>query len=303
MRNTFLYIAGVLMFLIPSVAGAQALPFTVSDSDPVILAKGGAGLTETGSVSHAAFTNAAVVPFSDKSLDVSVGYMAWQQTSAKNNVLNLGAAYNFDGKLGIAAALYYGKNPKYEVLGTGDTFSPTDIHASLGVSYRFLDFMSAGVNIGYAGSKLAKDQNYATVACDAFVMAKFDAWKVTAGVSNLFGSIQSAGGTKFSIPGSVALGAGYDFDFGEGHVLDANLDVDYFFSGSLAASVGASYTYNDIFSIRGGYHYGGKSPIPSYASIGHGVKFYGVNIDFAYILTGSDSPMKDTIALCLGYSF
>ncbi len=307
MKNTLSFFAGALMLLIPSVAGAQALPYTASDADPAILAKGGAGLTETRSVSHAAFTNAAAIPFSESTLDVTAGYMMWQPASINSNVISVGAAYNMKGKLGIAAGLYYGMNPEYNVTnasGAGSgTFKPSDMHVALGVSYRFIDALSLGVNFGYASSSLAEETSYGAIAADIFLMSKFSDFKVTAGVSNLLGSIQSAGGAKFNLPASAALGVGYDKTFAEKHAVEANLDLDYFFIGGVAASVGAGYTFNDLVSFRAGYHYGGESVIPSYASVGAGVKFAGVKLDLAYLIAGADSPMKNTLAVGLGYSF
>lgn len=305
MKKTLSYIVGAMMLLIPSMAGAQALPFTVVDADPVILAKGGAGLTETGSVSNAAFTNAAVIPFSESTLDVSAGYMMWQPGSVNTNVINAGAAFNLGGKLGVAAGLYYGMNPEYNITnGSGvaaGTFKPSDLHAAVGLSYRFLGFMSFGVNFGYATSSLAEGQSYGSIAGDAFVMAKIAGLKVTAGVSNVLGSIKSASGTKFSLPASAALGAGYGLTLGKS-AIEANLDVDYFFSGDLAAAFGAGYTFNDLVSVRAGYRYGGdSSPIPSYASVGAGVKFLGIKLDAAYLI--ASGPMANTLALSLGFCF
>ena len=83
--------------------------------------------------------------------------------------------------------------------------------------------------------------------------------------------------------------------------MDVNVDADYFFSGWFAAAFGASYTFNDLVSFRAGYRYGGKSPIPSYASVGAGVKFAGVKLDLSYLL-GSE-VMNNTLAVGLGYSF
>ncbi len=304
MKKTLSYIAGALMFLVPSVAFAQALPYTAADADPVILAKGGAGLTETGSVSHAAFTNAAVIPFSESTLDASAGYMMWQPGSVNSNVISAGAAFNLAGKLGVAAGLYYGMNPEYGITGTGGTpngtFQPTDIHAAVGVAYRFLGFMSFGVNVGYATSTLAEGKSYGAVEADAFVMAKLAGLKVTAGVSNMLGSVKSAIGAKYSLPASAALGAGYGLSLGKSAV-EANVDLDYFFSGGVAASLGAAYTFNDLVSVRAGYRYGGDSPVPSYASVGAGAKFMGIKLDAAYLI--GSGPMANTLALSLGFCF
>lgn len=307
MKKITSYISVALMLLIPVVSSAQALPFTIADTDPAALAKGGASLAETGSVSHAAFTNAAAIPFSESTLDVSAGYTMWQPTSVKSNVINVAGAYNMNGKLGIAAGLYYGMNPAYDITDASGalkgTFSPSDMHVAAGVSYRFIPALSVGANIGYATSSLAEGNSYGTVAADIFLMSQFSDFKVTAGVSNVLGTVKSASGAEFCIPGSIAFGAAYDKEFGEKHAVEVNLDVDYFFSGWLAAALGAGYTFNDMVSVRAGYRYGGDSPMPSFASVGAGVKFSGIKLDLAYLIAGGDSPMKNTLAVGVGYSF
>ena len=307
MKKTISYIAGAMLLLVPALSNAQALPFTISDTDPAILGMGGAGLAETGSVSHAAFTNAAAIPFSESTLDVSAGYTMWQPSSMNSNVISVAGAYNMKGKLGIAAGLYYGMNTAYEITDASGaskgSFSPSDMHAAVGVSYRFISALAVGANIGYASSTLAEGHSYGSVAADIFLMSRFSDFKVTAGVSNVLGSVKSASGAKFSLPASVALGAGYDKEFGEKNAIEANLDVDYFFSGWIAASIGAGYTFNDLVSFRAGYRYGGDSPIPSFASVGAGVKFAGVKLDLAYLIAGGGSPMKNTLAVGVGYSF
>jgi hypothetical protein len=57
---------------------------------------------------------------------------------------------------------------------------------------------------------------------------------------------------------------------------------------------------NDFVFVRGGYRYGGNSPIPSFASIGAGVKFMGCKVNFAYIL-GSET-MANTMSFGIGYT-
>ncbi len=77
---------------------------------------------------------------------------------------------------------------------------------------------------------------------------------------------------------------------------------------------GAGYTYNKHVSVRAGYHYGSESKkddgsvvscvIPSYASVGIGGAIAGFRLDVSYLIpTGSNSPLKNTFALALGYSF
>lgn len=302
-----IYIVGTLLLLFPLLSNAQALPFTIVDTDPVVLGKGGTGLTETGSVSHAAFTNAAAVVFSESALDIAGGYTMWQPSAAKSNIINVAGAFKLNDKLGVAAGIYYGANAAYDITDANGSisgkFSPSDIHAASGVAYKILPSLALGVNFGYATSTLAQGVSYGTTAADIFVMTEFSGFTATAGVSNVLGTIEGADGKKYCIPGSIALGAGYGKNFGERNRIEADIDLDYFFLGGLAASFGAEYIFNDFVSLRAGYRYGGESPIPSFASIGAGVKFSDIKVNLAYIAAGAESPLKNTLALSLGYSF
>ncbi|MBQ3251030.1 MAG: PorV/PorQ family protein [Bacteroidales bacterium] len=298
-----LYIAGALMLLVPALAQAQSLPFVAAETDAASLGTAGANLVQTGSVANASFSNAAAIPFSEQTMDVAAGYTMWQPVSS--NILNVGAAFNLKQKFGVAVGFQYGMNPAYDVTNSSGAvtgqFSPSDMHVNVGLAWRFLPFLSLGANVGYATSSLAEGQSYGALAADVFAMAKFGGLKVTAGVANVGTTVKDAAGNEFCIPGSIAVGAGYSKVFGEKNGIDVLVDADYYFSGWMAVAAGAAYTYNDFVSVRVGYRYGGESPVPSYASVGAGVKLLGIKLDAAYLI--SSSPIGNTLALSLGYTF
>ena len=293
------------MLLFPALAGAQALPYTAADFDAVSLGKAGANLTETGTIANGGLHNAAAMPFSELPYEATVGYALWQPSSAASNVINAGYAYNLKQKFAISFSADLGLNKPYDMIDdkgeSYGSFTPKDVHMAMGLAYRFLPYLSAGVSLGYANSSLAPDYKYGAVTADVFVMARFNDFKATVGVANLGSKVTSASGLKYSLPASVALGVGYDKTFAEKHAVNVALDADYFFQGGLAASVGAEYTFNDLVSARTGYHLGGKSVIPSYASVGAGVKFFGVRLDLAYLI--ASGPMKNTLSVGLGCTF
>ena len=293
------------MLLFPALADAQALPFTAAETDAASLGTAGANLTQTDAIANASFSNAAAIPFSDAKMDVAAGYTMWQPSAVGSNMINVGAAYNMNNKFGVAVGFLYGMNPAYDITDASGAvkgqFKPSDMHMNVGVAYRFLPFLSVGANVGYATSSLAKDYSYGALAADVFAMAQFSGLRVTAGVANVGTSVKSKKGTAYSLPASVALGAGYEMAFADVHSVDVLLDADYYFGGWFAAAAGAAYTYNDLVVVRAGYRYGGASPIPSYASVGAGVKFAGAKLDLAYLI--GSSAMKNTLALTLGYTF
>lgn len=293
------------MLLFPVLSNAQSLPFVAAETDAASLGTAGANLTQTHSIANAAFSNVAAVPFSDVKFDAAAGYTMWQPSSIGSNMINVGAAYNMKDKFGVAFGFMYGMNPAYDITDASGAvkgqFKPSDIYVNAGFAWRFLPYLSLGANVGYATSSLAEGHSYGALAADVFLMGKFNGFKVTAGVANVGTSVKAAGGADFCIPGSIALGAGYEALFAEKHSIDILLDADYYFSGWLAVAAGAAYTFNDLVSVKAGYRYGGTSPLPSYASVGAGVKFAGVKLDLAYML--ASGPMKNTLAVSVGYSF
>lgn len=308
MKKIITNILGAAMLLIPTLAGAQALPFVAADMNVAALGKAGANAVETSSIAYSAFGNAAAIPFSDAKADFAAGYTMWQPSAVGTNAISLAGAYNINGKFGVAAAFQYGMYPSnagVDLGGTvnGSSYSPKDMQVNAAFAYRFLPFLSVGVNAGYASSSLAEGSSYGTFVADAYLMGCFSDFKVALGVANLGGSVTSVSGAKFSLPSSMNLGAGYDKVFAEKHGIDVQLDADYYFEGGVSAAVGAGYTFNDLVSVRAGYRYGGESPVPSFASVGLGVKFIGIRLDAAYLVASGDSPMKNTLAVGLGYSF
>ena len=304
MKNILTY---TITLLLPLMASAQALPFVAADYSPAVLAKAGADATETASTAFSAFGNVAAVPFSGCTADFAAGYTLWQPSSAKSNVIAAGGAYNLNDRMGFTLGLTYGMHPGYEMFSeTGSskgTFNPSDMQLKAGFAYRFLSFLSAGVNVGYASSTLAQGTSYGAFVADVFLMSMFSDFKVALGVSDLGSSVTSVSGQKFALPSALTLGLGYDKTFAQTHRVDVSVDADYYFTNAFAAAVGAGYTFNDMVGVKAGYRYGGKSVVPSYASLGLCGKFFGATIDLAYILPMGESPMSNTLAVSLGYRF
>lgn len=310
-KNIFCRAAAMLLPALFSVGvsaqSSEALPFTRTSRDPVSLAMGGTSVTRTSGMSYASFSNAAAIPFSDRTFDVAAGYGMWYPSSSTVNNVSAGAAWNAGGKFGIAAGFSYGICEEYEIMNASGQaagyFSPSEIQANIGLAWRFLPFISVGADVKYLGNTLAEGQSYSAVSSDIFLMSEFSSFRAAIGVSSLGSKVRSASGESFSLPASATLGLGYGDVFGQRHGVEVLVDADCYFSGAFSAAAGASYTYNDMVSVRAGYRYGGDSVIPSFASVGAGVKLFGVRLDAAYLIASGDSPLKNTFCIGIGYSF
>lgn len=293
----------ILTLLLASVtAGAQALPFTAVNHDPVSMAKGGTYLTETSSSAYSVSGNPAAAPFSSKRLDVAAGYTMWQPSALKSDVIGATGTFVLKEKIGVSLGMSYGMNPSYDItdasgLVTG-SFTPSDLQIGAGISWRFLPFLSVGANVGYASSTLAESKSYGAVNADVYAMAKFGGLKAAAGMKGLGTAVKSASGASFSLPMAAVAGVGYEMELGEKSRVDVNLDAEYYIEDGIAVAAGASYTFSKMATLRAGYRYGGNTVLPSYASVGAGFSLFGASIDVAYLIAGKTSPMANT--LCVG---
>lgn len=328
MRKTIL--TSVLALGISLFAFAQESPATVSASaaaalqsvavphSPAADAFGGAGLLSTSSIAFSSLSNAAAMPFASGMGDVAFSYQLWQPSA--NNFINFGGGFNIKDKVGIGFAAAIGLGKPFDLISdlgkvTG-SFTPKNYQIGLGLSYRFVEWVSIGANFKVAGeSFLPKETDGYKAPCafasDIFVMGQYSGVKAAVGVSNIGTKVKDAAGNKFAIPASFAFSVGYDNVFAEQHRVEAYFKGDYFLLGKgvdkgdlFCCGFGAGYTWNDMVSVKGGYHYGKQtSVVPSFATVGLGVKFYGVHIDATYFAAGKGSPMANTVSVGLGYRF
>ena len=296
---------------VPAASETPAMQFLNVGASPRSWAMGG---VQTGiqKNEYAQFGSVAAVPFWDDTLAAGASYTLWQPTSS--NMIAAGAAWNISGRFGVTFGVQTGLNPAYELTSSAGvpdgSFSPFDLRVGAGFAWRLIDDLSVGVGLNYASSSLAPaSESYSgtmsSFAADVQIMYVLDDFDFSLSASNLGTSVKSASGQSFGLPMNARLAAGYGNDFGRHH-LSAGVEGGMFFGGASAvfAGVGAEYMYNDFVALRAGWHYGAEgNGIPTFASVGLGLHFAGVNIDVAYLLASGDSPLQNTLTFGLGYSF
>lgn len=288
-----------------SAQESEAMAFGRVTHDPVAAAMGGAGVASVTDAAYASYRNAAAIPYYDGTLDIGAGYQLWQASGT--GYMNLAGAWNVNDRFGIAAGFTYGMGKNYDIYDAGGfvtgSFAPSEMQANIGLGWRFLPWLSLGANVKYLSNTLAEGHSYSAISSDIFLMSRLNDLSLALGVSSLGSRVESTTGAKFSQPTSLTFGAGYLAEFAEDHSVEVLLDADWYLAGALSASLGAEYCWNRMVSVRAGYRYGGKSVIPSYASVGAGIKLIGISLNLAYLIASGDSPMQNTLTFGLGYSF
>lgn len=287
MKKTFvtiLLLAGALAGAHAQDAASVAMPFSRIERNAAGLAMGGVYTT---------INSPAAAVFGSNEFTGEVSAMMWQPGSSvlSSSDINASVAYRIGDKLAVSAAVALDNGAKI------DDFAPSDAMIDLGLGFKVVDFLSVGANLRFLNSSIAQDYSKTAFSADVLAVAKFSSLRAAAGVRSLGTPVKSAEGGSFKLPSSVTAGVMYDLGFGSSSI-GLGADLDYFLYGAVAASAGAQYCWNDMVSLRAGYHYGGV--VADFASVGAGVRFSGVNVDLTYLAGGA---LANTVMLAVGYSF
>lgn len=309
MKNkTILMMALACVISIDSVFGQndEGLPFVRIDRNPVSAGMGFAGVATSGEMAYSSFRNSSVIPLSTDRMSFSVSGQSWAPDGVKSTNINFGGAAKVGKRFGLSIGAAYQTGEEYSLTSdngvTKGTFKPNEMVINGGVGFLITGNLSAGANVRFASQKLSEDNSYSAIAADIFMTYRLTEFNITAGVSNLGSSVKSDAGTSFSLPTSATVGAAWSKSFSEVHGVRLAADVDYFFSGNITAAAGVEYSFKNMVFARTGYHFGTKDAVlPSFATIGLGVKFFGISLDIAY-LTAND-VLGNTLTFGLGYRF
>lgn len=267
MRKLYMILAAGLMSLSAAAQTSEALPFLQLDYNPASLAMG-----------STLIPSSAVLPLSGIKLSGGVAYESYMPAISATSYISGGAAGTLD-KLGYSIAFTRGSGEAI----TDEKFVPSEVMVNAGVSYAVMDFLAVGVNVKYGKEQILANYASSAVAFDLFAAGKIAGFEFAAGASALGGKVKSESTGNYSLPAAITLGGGYTAEFGEVHAISARAKADRYFSGPLAAGIGIEYGYDGMVFARAGYHYGGDSIVPTFASAGLGLHFGEFFLDAAYL--------------------
>lgn len=288
---------GFLSCLCLHAQGSEGIvmPFSQTPRDPASLAMGAA---QAG--------HRAAEVFAMPQIDGSFSYQAWQPGSLLGTT-NLAARVSYRIVDGIAVRLSFAQDraKPFDVAdASGQTlssFTPLDLKVGAGLSWLLQDFVGISADASFLSSSLAPGVDYAAFAADVLLCGRYDAVRGVAGVTSV-GSRVTSGDRSFALPGAFVLALGYEEPLSDAFAIDFTAEGDFYFYGSYRLAAGLEAGISDIVFVRAGYNYGAyDSILPSFASVGLGVKVAGCRLDAAYLL--GDAPMGGSFQVGLGYSF
>ena len=306
MKMKRIILLNIFMALAAASVSAQSLPSLLVGSDAAGFSMGAATVAgRPGACSIE--NNAAAMSFIDGRMCAGASFGMWQPEFGNDKIAGAGVAVKATERLAFGAAFKYFVMPSYEITGDSGTasrdgsFRPSEFNVAAGGSFAMTSYLSVGLTARVLHSTLADDVTANVFGADLGVYFRMKG--ITAGISvNNIGTKAKFGESAYAQPMMAKFGAGYTHAFGK-HALGATVETDILFSGAVMAGAGAEYSFRDMIFVRCGYHYGNldKPVVPSYASAGIGVKFFGISLDAAYIF--SSEILRNSIGLSLGYEF
>lgn len=270
-----------VMFLAPDAATAAVAGATVASP----------------ANAYAVYGNAASMSLSKARADFAATY---SMLGVKDeSFVSLGGYYRITDRLAAGVGGRYFMMPSFPTTEDGfhfGSYTPRNIFASLGLSYMVID----GLSIGLSGKVLHFDSyidSRKTTFCGAVSLEY--RWK------DLSAALVLDNAGPQPMPMDIRMGLSYDGHFGIVSVLPSlQADILPLEGGAFSVKAGAELGVKDIVFVRGGYSYGTAKGgmLPSYGSAGIAVTYFGVHLDFAYLISQSKG-LNGTMMFTLGYSF
>ncbi len=286
--------------------GGDALSFTRIERDPAGAALAGAGTALPAGAAWKAFSDAAMLPFTQGKLDASVAYQRWAPETALSNNVQAGVTFKVLPKLALSAGYSLNMGTPVTSLGEfgeelGTTVKPMSHLVALGVGVGLGEKWSLGVNLRYAIDK-GIDSHSGFSGDLSVAWQPIAALRVSAGVATLGTSVASEDGNKYQQPASGRLGVNWGLILAKDHAIDLMASGDVFFSGKVSGALGVQYSWRKMLFARCGYRLSSAAcALPSHLGLGLGVCFHGFRLDVSYLTASKE--VANTLAVGLGYNF
>lgn len=288
--------------------GSSAAQFLDICPDAASLSLGGSGLT----LSEGAFSvwsNPASSALSSKKLAAGASYGLWQPSYSASSFAAASGYVRLGKKLSVNFLGKYYMHKSYDITGAdgivSGSFTPSEMNFALGVSYALLPSLSLGVNLGYLHSDIGAPESASGLVSDLALQYRYKDLDAALALRN-FGTKISYGASSYSLPTRADLGLSYTL--GRSSAADHTLALHAQASAYLADSLfrlagGLRYSFKQTVYLAGGYSTVLSSPEMGFASLGAGLRLWGVELGAAYLLGASDNPNSGSLLVNLSYSF
>ncbi len=270
---------------------------TLPAPDAKSLSMGGVTMT-TLSNSHAIYGNSSTAIFSHSPAQISSSYYG----QGEFDYYAVSGFYRFDNTnlVQIGWRQYLREKGNNDMAVDAGYARRINDRWAIGVVGRYMHLKRPEIS----ADALAMDLS-AAYQLPLEVAGRFSMLRAGAKLANLGGYLDD---TAYTLPMDITVGAALDTYLSDAHEVTVAADFGYYFAPrsvrGFQMSVGAEYNLMQLFQLRAGYHYGGrKAYYPSYATVGAGVRFLHLRLDFAYLFAKKNTVLHNTYSVSFGFDF
>ena len=293
----------IIMMVSSIVSLGQTLPVVNIDTDPKAVSLGFVDIV-SDNVESSVFANPAMMSFFDFKAAISLSYGYWQPNTFKEHRPAISGSYRITDRWSVAIGLANGVGMSYDMYDDSGQFlgayNPKNINLKTGASYKILPYLSIGLNVGFVDSVLSSQYNNMGVLTDAFITSSLSDFKIAVGARNLGIAWDNAGTIINELPFTISAGASYSRLFKDNHNVGIYTQYDITDTDAMSTSIGASYSYRRLLSLRAGGRLG-AGKIPSLISAGIGLAINPVEINLAYVFPINYMSLSNTATLSIVY--
>ncbi|MCR4571023.1 MAG: hypothetical protein K5652_02355 [Bacteroidales bacterium] len=264
---------------------SDAMPFAQLDYNPVTIAMGSTTIN-----------CASRLPFMKYNYAAGVGYEDYMPQLSGTKYFIVGAQARTGENSGVSLSFLRGTGEEI----SGLQYTPFEILVNAGFGFKFNPRLAFGFNVKYAKEHLTKSNSNTAVLVDVTSTWSHRGTTISGGVTGIGEALKTATG-KFPLPTALDICARQSFELGEDHKLSLTARSDYYFSGSFGGGVGVEYGFAEVAYARAGYHYGGETILPSFASAGLGLCLGHLELDAAYVF--ASDVLGNSFSLKIGVWF
>ena len=295
-------LALVISIITLSAATLRAQEFATVNPDAATAGMANVSTAVSGTM-FSVYGNAAAAAFDFERFAAGFSYMPWNGGGAKGNFYSVAGYYSFDEKNTFEAGTRI-----YKLPGAAGS---RPLEASADVAYARLVHDCAGVAVTahYLHGSGVSGLNYNALSFDIAAYAQIPTERMAAGSWVAIGAKVAdlgfaLGNSSCKLPSRASAGAAIYAPIGDSHSLTGSVELGYRFApkGSLGTSVGAEYILMNLLSLRAGYHVADKYGL-DYGTVGAGVNFMMLRVDFAYTIAEKNSPLRNLYTISAGVNF
>ena len=293
--------------LFPALLGAQEMAnanFLELTPDAQSAGMAGTGLAITDNGSTDIFHNASTIAFSQEAMGASYSYADINKDCALHSA-SLFYRIGREGIHGFALGFRHFKDPKIM------DYRPRIWDLEAAYFRNVAKNLSLSLTFRYLQEKVAKEADSKNSVALDFGATYYRNTDLLDGMASWSIGFQAANlGKKLDgqkLPARLGLGGSVDLPFSVENRLQVALDFNYLLPSEirhLQAGIGAEYNFLKYGVVRAGYHFGDNDKgIGNYGTLGCGINFWPMRVDFSYALADKDCLMHQTWQLGFGVVF